>query len=522
MLGERYAPNRGSSLVGALRGPIKIFVLLLGAVAVASLAVFGIRLARCPSRRGRRAEIAETTWSVAWDAWRATRGGLPALLARQQARLADLVDFARACSPYYRALYSHLPLDVTDVHQLPPVTKGELMAHFDDWVTDPAVTRTSVEAFVADKSLIGQPYLGHYLVWTTSGSTGVPAILVQNQASLAVTVGLSFARGVLAWITPRDLWRFLRRGIRGAVLLATGSHFGGVVMVEYRRRTFPRWAGTVRIFSVLSPLPALVDALNAFQPTILGGYATAVALLAREQQAGKLRIDPVMVSTTAEWLASTARKQIEETFGCPVWNGYASSEAPAIAFDCGHGWMHVNADWFVLEPVDEAYRPVPPGQPSHTVLVTNLANRMQPIIRYDQGDSVTVSPDPCPCGSPLPAIRVEGRTDEILSFPTPSGEMVHLLPMALATVVEETPGVHRFQVIQRGTTRLDVRLEVAAMAERTRVWDAVNERMRAYLAAQGLSAVTVQRAVEPPLRDTKSGKFRHVWSEPELMRADSH
>ena len=41
------------------------------------------------------------------------------------------------------------------------------MAHFDDWVTDPAVTRAGVDAFVADKTLVGQPYLGRYFLCTT-------------------------------------------------------------------------------------------------------------------------------------------------------------------------------------------------------------------------------------------------------------------------------------------------------------------------------------------------------------------
>lgn len=57
----------------------------------------------------------------------------------------------------------------------------------------------------------------------------------------------------------------------------------------------------------------------------------------------------------------------------------------------------MNADWVLLEPVDERHRPTPPGVPSHTVLLTNLANRVQPLIRYDLGDSVTLLDRPCQC-----------------------------------------------------------------------------------------------------------------------------
>ena len=96
--------------------------------------------------------------------------------------------------------------------------------------------------------------------------------------------------------------------------------------------------------------------------------------------------------------------------------------------------------------------PVPPGQLSQSVLVTNLANRVQPIIRYKMGDRVTISPDTCPCGSSFPVIHVIGRTDEILSLPTLHGEIVQILPLALVTVAAELSLCQRspsFHPIQR-------------------------------------------------------------------------
>ncbi len=101
----------------------------------------------------------------------------------------------------------------------------------------------------------------------------------------------------------------------------------------------------------------------------------------------------------------------------------------------------------------------------------------------------------------------------MLAFPSPTAETVHLLPLALATVVEDTPGVYRYQVVQTGPTRLEVRLEVAPMAQPDQVWEAVQQRLREYLASQGLSTVTVERGATPPMRDPRTGKYRHVWAE---------
>ena len=194
-------------------------------------------------------------------------------------------------------------------------------------------------------------------------------------------------------------------------------------------------------------------------------------------------------------------------------DAYGSSECFSDAFECEHGWLHNSDDWVILEPVDEAYQPVPAGQPSYTVLLTNLANRVQPVIRYDLGDSITMRPDPCPCGSPLPALRVTGRRSAILHMQAPTGARIAILPLALSTVIEEVPGVHRFQVIQKAAVTLRIRLEVLPGAEPSQVWDTVASNLRAYLSAQGLPSVVLEHDAVPPQRDLVSGKFRHVWSE---------
>ena len=518
---NRTRPSSDSRLLCGGR----LLVCVVATGAAAWLVNRGLRLLARLRRRKWQEQGGESTWTLsrlAWDAWRVMRGGSAAIAARQQARLANLVAFARVCSPYYRRLYHDLPAHVTSVRQLPPVTKPELMAHFDDWVTDPAVTRTGVEAFVADPARVGDFYLGRYLIWTTSGTTGVPALLVQDRQSLRVIDMLRFVRMLPACLTPHALWQLWSRGVRSAIIYATGGHFGGVSLAQWWRRSRPILGKRSRIFSVQSPLPELVEELNAFQPAIVSAYATVLALLAQEQEEGRLRIQPALLFSTAESLARPMHTRIEQALGCPVMEGYGASETAAIAFECRQKRLHVNADWVILEPVDEAYQPVPPGQPSHTVLVTNLANRVQPVIRYDLGDSVTVLPEHCPCGSPLPVIRVEGRTDHILGFPLADGQTIHLLPLALSTVVEETPGVRRCQLIQTGPATLTVRLEAVMAGQTDAVWQVVEPRLHTYLSTQGLASVTIERASEPPQRDPRSGKFRHVWSEwTAVRRAES-
>jgi phenylacetate-coenzyme A ligase PaaK-like adenylate-forming protein len=98
----------------------------------------------------------------------------------QRQRLDRMIRHDRYCSPFYRELHADLPGGVPDLSRLPPVTTSQLMEHFDEVVTDRAVTRASLDAFLGDPGNIGQPFLGRYLAATSSGSTGHPGVFVQD------------------------------------------------------------------------------------------------------------------------------------------------------------------------------------------------------------------------------------------------------------------------------------------------------------------------------------------------------
>ncbi|MGY3564753.1 phenylacetate--CoA ligase family protein [Sinomonas sp. RB5] len=456
-------------------------------------------------RSGRLAPL-----GVLRDARRVLRGGLPAIEARQRERLAALLQHARAHSALYARLYAGLPQDA-GLGSLPPVAKAELMAHFDEWVTDPQVTKDSLERFTARQDTIGSDFLGRYVVFTTSGSTGEPTLLVQDRRAVAVMNGLAYARP--PYVHPRVLVRMMAKGIRAALVFATGGHFLTTVMYARRVRSVPFRRRYVRFFSVLEPLAQLVQELNGFRPAMVASYASGLEVLAEEQAAGRLRIAPAIVASGGEQLLPAVRRRIEDVFGCPLMELYSASEATPLTLPCRWGEQHLNADWFILEPIDAAGNSVPPGVLSHSVLLTNLANFVQPIIRYELGDSVRLGAEPCHCGSPLPTVRIEGRTDEVLRLEGPAGT-VALLPMALGTVVEETPGVHRFQVLQTGPAALAVRVEALPGHEARAVEAAVLRRLRAHLDGQGLPGVTLAVDPEPILVNPRGGKLRHVLHAP--------
>jgi phenylacetate-coenzyme A ligase PaaK-like adenylate-forming protein len=442
------------------------------------------------------------------EAWWIRTAGPQAVIARATARATELIAFARAHSPLYQDTWRSLPRGVPALSRLPVVTKRMLMDRFDDWVTDRRVDRRSVEDFIADRSHIGDRYLGRYVVWKSSGSSGEPGIYVQDDSALAVYDAMLAVQLQAPHLAARYALGFVEHGARAALVAATGDHFASIASWQRVCRGSP-WPNA-RAFSVMDPLPELVAALNAYQPAFLASYPTTLGLLAAEQRAGRLRIAPAIIWSGGECLAPAAAKAIERAFGGILVNEYGASECMSIAFSCSADWLHVNADWVVLEPVDRDGRPAPAGEPSHSVLLTNLANRVQPIIRYDLGDSVIANPEPCACGSPLPAIRAEGRRDDVLALRARDGSIVRLSPLALTTVVEDATAGHRFQLVQTAPDRIAVRLGVTDSQERTAEWDAACKALHAYLAHQALGNVELALDAQPPIPDPRSGKLREV------------
>ncbi|MGV9310365.1 hypothetical protein ACWDLG_43980 [Nonomuraea sp. NPDC003727] len=439
------------------------------------------------------------------DARSAKAGGEQAMAARQRARLTELVAWARTRSPYYQHLYRDLPAGVADLAMLPPTSKPELMAAFDDWVTDPAVTFAEARAFADDPARIAQPFAGRYTLSTTSGTTGTHGIFLQDARATAVTSAM-MARMLAGWLSVRDVARIARGGARMALVIPEGGHFASTVAAARLRGR-----SRVAAFSVHQPLQDLVAELNAFRPAVLAPYASIGALLAGEAEAGRLHINPALVMLTAEGLPVGEYARIAAALGAKVRTSYACNECPFLSYGCSESWMHLNADWAVLEPVDEQYRPVAPDEPSHTVLLTNLANQVQPILRYDLGDSVLLRPDPCPCGSPGPAVRVQGRAADLLTFPGPAGEQapVTLAPLPLATLLEAVPGLELFQIVQTAPATLRIRLHPAPGSDPATLWHRVETRMRDLLSRHGLGHVRLERGREP-IQHSAGGKVRAV------------
>jgi phenylacetate-CoA ligase len=429
----------------------------------------------------------------------------------QDERLRKLLRHAVDHSPFYREKYRGIDVARCALADLPTTTKAELMANFDRVVTDPAVTRAGLEKFIDDPANVGKLFLDKYPVCHTSGSQGQPMLVVQDPLVLDLLFAFQMTRGNVGYqrFGPLDAAARLFSPARIAVIISKPGFFPSAWVWQHLpvpMRPF------VRLLYVQGNDPELIAKLNDFRPNILTTTPTTMDLLA--VKADQLHLRGLrQVVTWSEVLHDAARQRIGEAFGVPIIDTYGSGECIFLSNGCRtHPGAHVNADWALLEVIDETGRPVPEGKLGHKALLTNLANFVQPLIRYEVGDRLAMATEPCSCGSRLPRIeRIGGRSGDVFWVRSGGGYRT-LSGYPFQHAFEFLREVREWQAVQIDRNRIVVRFEMlpdaALDAERART------RLNDRLAVNGFGPeLEIAFEAVPRLAiDPVTGKFRRLVS----------
>jgi phenylacetate-CoA ligase len=165
--------------------------------------------------------------------------------------------------------------------------------------------------------------------------------------------------------------------------------------------------------------------------------------------------------------------------------------------------MHITAEDIIVEIVDGDGRVLPPGE-SGEIVVTHMATRDFPFVRYRTGDIGVLSDSPCSCGRGLPVMQeVQGRSTDFLM--AQDGTLLHGL--ALIYILRDLPGIASFKITQESLdlTRVEiVRGDDYVIANEQAISDVFKKRLG--------QAVTVEFEYCDEIRPEKSGKFRYVVS----------
>ena len=373
---------------------------------------------------------------------RAERFSVEELRAWQDERLRALVRYAYEQVPYYRELFDReglQPGDIRGAADLPRI---------------PTLTKELVRERAADLRSREFDRLRPVEV-RTSGSTGTPLRLYADR-------GLAIAKFATFW----RIWNRAgyRLGQRWALI--AGPVFGDGALF---RRVRSMNALYVSSFNLTAETARqILDELLRFKPVFLRGYPSALHEFSRfiGDPAALRRIGIRSISTNSENLLPHQRGQIEEAFGCRVFDVYSQWEQVCVAAQCERGSYHHEAEYGLLEILDPQGRPAPPGETGELV-GTGLFHRAMPLIRYRTRDLARRGGRPCPCGRAHPVIEaLDGRMEDVVV--TPDGRRVGRLDAAFkwnagfdfAQVVQDTPDGIAVRLVRNAAFRPEVLAEL--------------------------------------------------------------
>lgn len=397
-------------------------------------------------------------------------------------RIAALMQFAERRLPYYARLFDRCRVDAWSSDPLAELEKT------------PVLRKHAIREHAAHMTFAN--VAGGLIAHSSGGTTGD-------------TLRFHVDRVRQAQSAAAQLFMRERFGVRpgDGIAYLWGSP------IETRGSRVRRWRDALLNELVLNAFemsPACMDAhldtMRKFKPTVLYGYPSAIALLARH---AATRRAPAgfpwlrLIVMTGEEVSPDQAADAREAFACQVVSEYGSRETGVIAHDCPAGRMHVLCPHIHVEVTVNGVS-VPDGT-CGDITCTTLNTRAQPFIRYLVGDVGEIVPEGCDCGLPFPTLRLTGG--KITGFiRLADGSLCH--GAVTSHILRDQNGVVEFKTHQREVALFDVQLVVNRQFN-TGSCDIIRDRYRRLFGPQ----IDVRCRIVDRIAPDPSGKRRYVVSD---------
>jgi len=406
----------------------------------------------------------------------------PELASLQLQRLQKLLLHSNQHVPYYRDLFAGIEFDVTKVDSLSALARLPFLTK--------KIIRDNSEAL---KSAVPDSLAR----FNTGGSSGEPLIFYIGNERVSHDVAAK-------WRATR--WWGVDIGDPELVLWGSPIELGSQDRVRMLRDKILRTSLLPAFEMSEEKLARCVAEMRRIRPTMLFGYPSAFARIAEFVAKNTIEMTDLgikVVFVTSELLYPEQRRAIEHCFGCKVANGYGGRDAGFIAHECPEGGMHTTAEDIIVETIDSDGKATPPGEPGE-IVVTHLATRGYPFIRYRTGDIGKLTDQACPCGRGLPLLQeIQGRTTDFVI--SQDGNVMHGL--ALIYILRDIEGIEEFKIVQQTIDRTRIVLvtnDGFQSSDAEQITNEFKDRLGA--------GVAIEIEYVNTIPAEKSGKFRYVVS----------
>lgn len=367
-----------------------------------------------------------------------------AIESLQLKNIQELLRYAKHHSPYYRDHEEYVDLSSwDDFYHLPIMNKSVMMENFST-INTCGLGKEETMAYALEKEK-NKDYSGYYrdqyVVGLSSGTSGNKGLFITPKSMTKRLPAVFLARG---GVMLRDL------PVRILFCLRVFSQGFQDINAPFMKLTYA---------STMTKPDELVRIMNEKKMNILMAPPSMLRVLMPYAHLIKHPLKKII--TYAEVLSSADQEQFIDRFHTQVIEIYQASEGQ-LASPCRFGKLHINEDMVYVELYDEHHHLIKePHIVGQRMIITNLINFAQPLIRYEMNDMIVLD-EPCPCGSHFRTIeKIIGRRDDNLWFYDQQGKP-HVIYADLFArwIITESDAIREFQVIQDDISSILIRVDL--------------------------------------------------------------
>jgi phenylacetate-CoA ligase len=198
-------------------------------------------------------------------------------------------------------------------------------------------------------------------------------------------------------------------------------------------------------------LEEIIQVIKRKNKIYIYGYASSIYLISKyviDKNYTFVKNNVMGVFPTSEVLHDFQRSNMELAFGDCIYNDYGVNDGGVSAHECEmHNGMHIDPERSIIEVINDNGENVYEG--IGRVVATSLKNYAMPFIRYETGDIVKITHQPCECGRSTPRIiEIFGRTTDFITIDN------NYIGSPVLTVLMGKLDIDLYQIIQEDVSNI--------------------------------------------------------------------
>ena len=412
----------------------------------------------------------------------------------QQKKLNKLLKYSYQNSNFYHNLYKKHGIKYNDLENvkledLPTVNKKKIMDNFNDVLTTNNIRKNEIVKFIEKNPDPKSIYKNQYIIIHSSGTSGEIGYYVYTKKNWELLKAIG---------SSRLFDNFSLNSKKYVFIGAVDGHYAGIsYFLSPINKIEQFFYKDYLIIDINYPLDSYIDRLNEFKPDIISGYPSAIDLLLDYQINKKLNIKPKHIICGGEPLSKNVVNKIKDNWNIIPYNFYGTSESILMGSGIGNKGIYIFDDIVIVEKHNKK------------ILLTNLYNYTEPLIRYEIDDLVTKRNIENKKWPFMFIDKISGRNEELIWLKNNNNEFDFIHPIVIVEL--HLKNVKRYQLIKLSDQKIKFKVIKKDNIDQLKIKNEIHNKMFNILNKKEMNNIKIDiEFVNNIKNDPVTGKYKLI------------